>query len=145
MVLDGRGERGSFLADHVRDGHLETLAHCDLPNSLGLLYEELTEHLGYRRNSNEYKVMALASYGSPRHLHRFRELVRTDGSGAFVTEAVDWEAYAPRVGATAPSTQLTPTWPPPCRSAFRRSSWNWRAGCTTTPASGPSPWPVASP
>jgi carbamoyltransferase len=95
MVLDGRGERGAFLAGHVRDGNLETLVRCDLPNSLGFLYEELTEHLGYRRSSDEYKVMALASYGSPRHLDRFRELVRTDSAGGFVTEAVDWHTYAP--------------------------------------------------
>jgi carbamoyltransferase len=95
MVLDGRGERGAFLAGHVRNGNLETLVRCDLPNSLGFLYEELTEHLGYRRSSDEYKVMALASYGSPRHLDRFRELVRTDSAGGFVTEAVDWHTYAP--------------------------------------------------
>ncbi len=95
MVLDGRGERGAFLAGHVREGNLQTLVRCDLPNSLGFLYEELTEHLGYRRSSDEYKVMALASYGSPRHLDRFRELVRTDSAGGFVTEAVDWHTYAP--------------------------------------------------
>ncbi len=95
MVLDGRGERGAFLAGHVREGNLQTLVRCDLPNSLGFLYEELTEHLGYRRSSDEYKVMALASYGSPRHLDRFRELVRTDSAGGFVTEAVDWDTYAP--------------------------------------------------
>ena len=95
MVLDGRGERGSFLSGHVVDGHLATLVRCSLPNSLGLLYEELTEHLGYRRSSDEYMVMALASYGSPRHLDAFRGLVRTDGEGGFVTEAIDWPAFAP--------------------------------------------------
>jgi carbamoyltransferase len=71
------------------------LARCDLPNSLGLVYEALTEHLGYRRSSDEYKVMALASYGEPRHLDRFRELVRVDG-GVFVTEPVPWRDFAPR-------------------------------------------------
>ena len=94
MVLDGRGERGSYLAGHVRDGDLEVLARCDLPNSLGFVYEELTEHLGYRRSSDEYKVMALASYGSPRHLAQFRELVRVEG-GTFVTEPIDWNEFAP--------------------------------------------------
>jgi carbamoyltransferase len=99
MTLDGRGERSSFLAGHVVDGDLEVLADNRLPNSLGLLYEELTAHLGYRRSSDEYKVMALASYGKPRHLERFRELVRADGAGAFVTEAVDWlELAAPGRG-----------------------------------------------
>jgi carbamoyltransferase len=96
MVLDGRGERGSYLAGHARDGNLDVLARCDLPNSLGLLYEELTAHLGYRRSSDEYKVMALASYGAPRHLDRMRQLVRVDRStGTFVTEPVDWSEFAP--------------------------------------------------
>ncbi len=95
MVLDGRGERGSYLAGRSKGRELEELATVDLPSSLGLLYEELTAHLGYRRSSDEYKVMALASYGSPRHLDRFRELVRTTGRGGFVTEPVVWSEFAP--------------------------------------------------
>ena len=66
-----------------------------LPHSLGLLYEDLTAHLGFHRSSDEYKVMALASYGTPRHLDAFRELVRTTEDGGFVTERVDWASFAP--------------------------------------------------
>jgi carbamoyltransferase len=95
MVLDGRGERGSYLAGHARDGDLTILALQDLPHSLGLVYEELTGHLGYRRSSDEYKVMALASYGEPRHLDRFRRLVRTMGDGTFRTEPISWDEFAP--------------------------------------------------
>jgi carbamoyltransferase len=95
LVLDGRGERSSFLSGHARDGALEVLARGDLPNSVGLVYEELTAHLGYRRSSDEYKVMALASYGRPRHLDAFRQIMRTDGAGAIVTEPVDWTTFAP--------------------------------------------------
>jgi carbamoyltransferase len=95
MVLDGRGERGSYLAGVVRDSRIETLARQDLPHSLGLRYEELTEHLGYRRSSDEYKVMAMASYGRPAHLGEFRRLIRTTGDGGFVTEPVDWAAFSP--------------------------------------------------
>jgi carbamoyltransferase len=94
MVLDGRGERGSYLAGVVRDSRLEVLALQDLPHSLGLRYEELTAHLGYRRSSDEYKVMAMASYGRPAHLDAFRQLIRTTGDGGFVTEPVDWAAFA---------------------------------------------------
>jgi carbamoyltransferase len=99
LVVDGRGERASHLAGHGRaDGSLEVLAAQRLPHSLGLLYEELTEHLGFRRSSDEYKVMAMASYGVPRFLRAFRELVRADGDGGFVVEPVDWAAFAPRIG-----------------------------------------------
>ncbi len=96
LVVDGRGERGSHLAGRLRrDGALETLAATPLPHSLGLRYEELTAHLGFRRSSDEYKVMAMASYGRPAHLDELRELMRTDGRGGFVTEPVDWVRFAP--------------------------------------------------
>ncbi|HEY3000803.1 MAG TPA: carbamoyltransferase N-terminal domain-containing protein, partial [Kribbellaceae bacterium] len=99
LVLDGRGERASHLAGRYdATGALTTLATQRLPHSLGLLYEQLTEHLGFERSSDEYKVMALASYGKPRHLADFRELVRATGDGGFVTEPVDWAAYAERRG-----------------------------------------------
>jgi carbamoyltransferase len=96
MTLDGRGERTSYLAGRVRGGDLEVLAEQPLPSSLGLLYEEVTEHLGYRRSSDEYKVMALASYGSPRWLEEFRSLVRTTGDGGFVVEPIEWGSYVKR-------------------------------------------------
>ena len=95
LVLDGRGERASHLAGHYRDGRLEVLASQELPDSLGLLYESLTEHLGFLRSSDEYKVMALASYGKPVYLEEFRELVRTTGDGGFVAEPPDWARWAP--------------------------------------------------
>jgi carbamoyltransferase len=96
LVVDGRGERGSHLAGRLRhDGTLETLATTALPHSLGLRYEELTAHLGFRRSSDEYKVMAMASYGRPAHLDELRELFRSDGRGGFVTEPVDWARLAP--------------------------------------------------
>ncbi|GAA1115116.1 carbamoyltransferase C-terminal domain-containing protein [Kribbella jejuensis] len=97
LVLDGRGERASHLAGHYRDGDLEVFGAQQLPHSLGLLYEDLTDHLGFLRSSDEYKVMALASYGKPRHLDDFRELVRTTSEGGFRTQPVDWSAYAPRL------------------------------------------------
>jgi carbamoyltransferase len=96
LVLDGRGERASHLAGRYRDGTLEPLASQDLPHSLGLLYENLTEHLGFLRSSDEYKVMALASYGRPRHLDLFRELVTATPTGGFRVGPVDFAALAPR-------------------------------------------------
>jgi carbamoyltransferase len=95
LVLDGRGESASHLAGRYRRGRLETLAQQQLPNSLGLLYESLTEHLGFLRSSDEFKVMALASYGRPRFLEELRELVRTDGTGGFVAGSLDWNRWAP--------------------------------------------------
>jgi carbamoyltransferase len=94
LVLDGRGEAVSHLSGRYRDGELEILASQALPHSLGLLYEDLTQHLGFLRSSDEYKVMALASYGEPRWLDEFRRLVRAGDDGGFTVEAIDWASYA---------------------------------------------------
>ncbi|WP_066903625.1 carbamoyltransferase family protein [Mycolicibacterium houstonense] len=93
LVVDGRGERTSMLAGQYTDRKLDVLATQSLPHSLGLLYEELTQHLGFKRSSDEYKVMAMASYGTPRFADRFRDLVYATGDGGFRTEAVDWSAF----------------------------------------------------
>ena len=95
LVLDGRGEQASHLAGRYVGSRLETLAAQRLPHSLGLLYEELTAHLGFLRSSDEYKVMALASYGKPRHLDDFTALVRPTGDGGFRTDTVDWASFTP--------------------------------------------------
>ena len=96
LAVDGRGEATSMLAGEYRDGKLDILADQPLPHSLGLLYEDLTMHLGFVRSSDEYKVMAMASYGKPRHRDHLRRLVHTTPGGGFVTDPVDWEALAPR-------------------------------------------------
>ncbi len=96
LVLDGRGEATSHLAGRAADAKLDVLATQRLPHSLGLLYERLTEHLGFRRSADEYKVMGLAAYGQPTALGAFRDLVRADGDGGFTVEPVDWHSFASR-------------------------------------------------
>ncbi|WP_182881501.1 carbamoyltransferase [Microbispora sp. H10949] len=98
LVCDGRGEAVSHLAGHYRDGELTVLASQALPHSLGLMYEDLTAHLGFLRSSDEYKVMALASYGEPRFLREMRELVYPTGDGGFRVEPIDWSVYAKALG-----------------------------------------------
>jgi carbamoyltransferase len=96
LVCDGRGERGSYLGGHAVDGELEILSTVSLPHSLGLLYEQATEHLGFRRSSDEYKVMALAAYGEPVHIGALRDAVQLTDDGGFTTAPVDWELFSPR-------------------------------------------------
>jgi carbamoyltransferase len=104
LVLDGRGERASHLSGRYRDGVLEPLATQRLPHSLGLLYEDLTTHLGFLRSSDEYKVMALASYGTPRHLDLLRELITVTADGGFHIGPVDFGSLAKR---RRPDEQMT--------------------------------------
>ena len=123
LVVDGRGESASHLAGHARaDGSLEVLAAQRLPHSLGLLYEELTAHLGFRRSSDEYKVMAMASYGQPRFLDALRELVDRDGRRRLPHRAGRLaSATRPRCARATTGPRRTPTSRAACRSASRRS------------------------
>lgn len=105
LVLDGRGESVSHLAGRYDDGALEILASQALPHSLGLLYEDVTQHLGFLRSSDEYKVMALASYGHPRHLDELRHSIYTTGDGGFHTGPVDWASLVKPRGADEPWSQ----------------------------------------
>jgi carbamoyltransferase len=104
LSLDGRGEQVSHLAGRYVDGELTVLASQRLPHSLGLLYEDVTEHLGFVRSSDEYKVMALASYGEPRFLPELREAVWTTGDGGFRVQPVDWPSLVKRRRADEPWT-----------------------------------------
>lgn len=96
LVLDGRGEHASHLAGRARDGRLEVLAAQRLPHSLGLLYEDVTEHLGFKRSSDEYKVMALAAYGEPSFLPELREAIRTTDDGGFTVAPIELGTLAKR-------------------------------------------------
>src|SRR3954447_21935612 len=83
LTLDGRGECVSTFMG-VGDGlQLEKLNEVALPHSLGLLYERVTTHLGFLNSSDEYKVMALASYGTPRYADRFRAQLRWCDDGGY--------------------------------------------------------------
>jgi carbamoyltransferase len=104
LVLDGRGEVASHLAGVYRDGVLEPLHAQQLPHSLGLVYEDLTTHLGFLRSSDEYKVMAMASYGQPRLLPQLRELIKATEVGGFTVEPIDWSALAK---ARSPDAEVT--------------------------------------
>jgi len=96
MTLDGRGEHASTTYGRYRDSRYESLGEVRVPHSLGLIYEELTRHLGFLHSSDEYKVMALAALGKPRHLERLREHLTLDAEGQYRWQPLDWaQAFGP--------------------------------------------------
>lgn len=61
---DGRGEIETCYLGHADAQGFHKLSNVLFPHSLGLLYGAVTQFLGYRPDSDEWKVMAMASYGS---------------------------------------------------------------------------------
>jgi carbamoyltransferase len=91
LCLDGRGELVSTTYWVGNNTTLTPLGDVSLPHSLGMLYEDLTHHLGFLRSCDEYKVMALASFGAPRYADEFRSLVRVGDGGRYTIGTCDLE------------------------------------------------------
>ena len=86
VTLDGAGDGISGMSLSAVDAEVEELGQIHPNNSLGLLYEEVTRHLGYRL-FDEYKVMGLAPYGDP-SVHRdvFTAAITLADDGAYTVD-----------------------------------------------------------
>ncbi|MDR5822419.1 carbamoyltransferase C-terminal domain-containing protein [Caballeronia sp. LZ043] len=87
LTMDGRGEGVTTSLGQFVNGEYQRLKQVELPHSLGLLYEAVTGYLGFLHSSDEYKVMALASFGKPAYVHQFREVVKYRHDGSYTVEA----------------------------------------------------------
>ena len=83
VTFDGRGENATTTYSIGNDKELIRIGQVDMPNSLGMLYEMITTHLGFLHSSDEYKVMALASYGKPVFADDFREMITIGENGLY--------------------------------------------------------------
>jgi carbamoyltransferase len=93
LSLDGRGEKATTSYAVGKGTTLQKLGQVTMPHSLGILYEKITEHLGFLHSSDEYKVMALASFGNPRFLERFRDIIRVSEGGRYTIEPLQLEEW----------------------------------------------------
>lgn len=89
MTLDGRGEKATTAYYIGEKNNLTPLGQVEMPDSLGLLYEQVTSHLGFLHSSDEYKVMALASYGKPEFINEFRSIIHVSDKGTYTIDPVN--------------------------------------------------------
>ena len=81
LVIDGIGEYSTATAYHAENTTLRQIFSLAYPNSLGLLWEEISLYLGFTRY-DAAKVMGLASYGDPApNRALFRKLITIDRDG----------------------------------------------------------------
>jgi carbamoyltransferase len=86
LTLDGRGEMASTSYYKGEGNSLLKIGEVCMPHSLGMLYEKMTTYLGFLHSSDEYKVMALASYGKPVYLEQFRSLIHVQSNGCYTID-----------------------------------------------------------
>ncbi len=95
LTLDGRGEVATTTYNIGKGNELIRIGQVNMPHSLGLLYERVTSYLGFLHSSDEYKVMALASYGKPVFINDFREMIHVEANGQYT---IDNERLEERFG-----------------------------------------------
>ncbi len=82
LTADGVGEWATTTLGQGQGTDITLLKEMRYPDSLGLLYTAVTTYLGFEALAGEGKVMALADFGEPTFLDKFRAMVdlRDDGS-----------------------------------------------------------------
>lgn len=90
FTIDGRGEKATTAYYTGSGNELTALGQVNMPHSLGLLYERMTTYLGFLHSSDEYKVMALASYGKPVFVDEFRNIIHIDDDGQYTIDDMDF-------------------------------------------------------
>lgn len=84
LTIDGVGEWTTTSIFQGSGSEIESLVEIHFPHSLGFLYSAMTQYLGFKVNSGEYKVMGLAPYGIPRYVNQIREnLIEFNYDGSF--------------------------------------------------------------
>jgi carbamoyltransferase len=93
LTLDGRGEKATTCYFIGEGNALKLLSTVDMPHSLGMLYEKITTYLGFLHSSDEYKVMALASYGKAVYLKDFESIIHLEDNGQYTIDDFDPEQW----------------------------------------------------
>ncbi|MEO0538584.1 MAG: carbamoyltransferase [Cyanobacteria bacterium P01_A01_bin.123] len=73
LTVDAMGEWSCTSIGYGKGSNLKILKEQRYPHSLGLLYSAMTQYLGFKINSGEYKVMGLAPYGSPKYVDLIKQ------------------------------------------------------------------------
>ncbi|MCM2307109.1 MAG: hypothetical protein NDI91_06535 [Sulfuritalea sp.] len=93
LCVDGVGEWATTSLWRGEGRDISPCWELRFPHSLGLLYAAFTQFCGFRVNADEYKLMGLASYGTPRYsdliLSRLVDL-KPDGSFRLQLEYFDF-------------------------------------------------------
>jgi carbamoyltransferase len=84
LSVDGVGEWTTTSIWRGYGNKLDLVKEIRFPHSAGLLYSSFTYYLGFKVNSDEYKVMGLAPYGQPKYTNLILdELIDLKPDGSF--------------------------------------------------------------
>jgi carbamoyltransferase len=83
LSIDGSGDFTTTMFAMGRDNKMDVINSIDFPHSVGVFYTAFTQWLGFPHYGDEYKVMGLAPYGSPKYVEKLREVLMFKQNGLF--------------------------------------------------------------
>jgi carbamoyltransferase len=83
LTVDGVGEWTTASLGIGQGTNIKLLKEIRFPHSLGLLYSAFTAFLGFEVNEGEYKVMGMASFGTPQYIDKVHKVIRVGSDGSF--------------------------------------------------------------
>jgi carbamoyltransferase len=72
LSIDGSGDFVTFAWADCRKNNIKIIKKTYFPNSLGIFYHAMTQFLDFNNYGDEYKVMGLAAYGSPKYFDKIK-------------------------------------------------------------------------
>lgn len=91
VVVDGIGEYDTAWIGEINEAEIRKHQTVQFPHSLGMLYAAVTEFMGFRPFSDEWKVMGMAAYGVPRY---YEELENIAAVNSDLTIEVNQDLFA---------------------------------------------------
>lgn len=92
ITADGSGDAISGSINIARGDSIERILSISNYNSIGELYSRVTEYLGMKPLSHEYKVMGLAPYSKDEHIQKtyrkFRRMIRINPDNPMMYENI---------------------------------------------------------
>ena len=81
--FDAAGDFSTAEAYFCNENKIKLLKKTIFPHSLGILYQAMTQFVGFKKYGEEYKFMGLAAYGKPTYVKELRELVAYNDKSFF--------------------------------------------------------------
>lgn len=78
ISVDGFGDFTSSCYAICENKRINIKKKIFFPHSLGIFYQALTQYLGFKKYGEEYKVMGMASYGTPRFMNEMNDILSSD-------------------------------------------------------------------
>jgi carbamoyltransferase len=78
LTIDAYGDDVTHQFFIGNEHRLTPIGKTQFPHSMGQVYAAITQFLGFRANSDEWKVMGLAAYGNPTYYEQFAKIITFD-------------------------------------------------------------------